>query len=283
MARLLCVAVLIFCFLAVASCQTSPAEEEQIWSGIKLAELAPPPSDRLAQPRFLGTVNMEVHVMELPADNVDQLEDLWQVLSAKPLRVTSYNAFSDNSFRVRAGRTQAWKQIEALLVAADGQKVSTTSLTVPDNDTIDFPIAHLPVARQIAFVGTNLMKQVANVGPGMLTLRLRAEPIPWARGVRKMIAYPVYTLPVTSTIQEFREKTEQHEFYFASAAFALQMGPGDLVVLGPDQYSGERTSLGGLFFNKPEGTLFFNPSKRTPPVHKHAVRVYILVCTGVSD
>lgn len=282
MARSLYIAVLIFCLLAAAGCETSPAEEEQIWRDIKLAEIALPPGDRLDPPQFFGTVNMEVHVMELPADNVGRLEDLWRVLSAKPIRMTSYNAFSYNSFRVRAGRTEVWRQIEELLMATDGQKVSTTSLIVPDNDTADFPIANLPVGRQIAFIGSNLMRQTANVGPGMLTLRLRAEPIPWARGVRKIIAYPTYTLPVTSAIPQFQDKTRQREFYFAPAAFALQMGPGDLVVLGPDQYSGERGTLGGIFFNQPEGRLFFNPGKRTPPVHKPAVRLYILVCTGVS-
>ncbi len=283
MARFLCVAVLIFCLLTAAGCETPPAEEEQIWKDIKLAEIAPPRGDRLDPPKFLGTVNMEVQVMELPADHVDQLDDLWAILSAKPIRMTSYNAFSYNSFRVRAGRTENWKRIEEVLMTADTQKVSTMSLAVPDNDTSDFPVANLPVGRQIAFIGSNLMRQTANVGPGMLTLRLRAEPIPWARGVRKIIAYPVYTLPITSTIAQFQDQTRQREFYFAPAAFALQMGPGDLVVLGPDQYSGERSTLGGIFFNQPEGRLFFNPGKRTPPEHKPAVRLYILVCTGVSS
>ena len=273
---------MVWCLLWAAGCATTPPAEEQIWRNIKLAEIAPPPGDRPDPPKFLGTVNMEIHVMELPADSVDQLDNIWQILSAKPIRMTSYNAFSYNSFRVRAGRTEIWKRIEELLVAADAQKVSTMSLIVPDNDTTDFAIVDLPVGRQIAFIGSNLMRQTANVGPGVLMLRLRAEPIPWARGVRKIIAYPVHTLPLTSTIQQLQERARRREFYFAPAAFALQMGPGDLVILGPDQYSGERTSLGGLFFNRPEGVLFFNPSKRKAPAHKPAVRLYVLVCTGVS-
>jgi len=254
-----------------------------IWAGVKIGDLAPLPSDRLPQPQFLGTVNMSVYLMELPADSVDRLDDVWQVLSPGTIRMNSYTAFSDNSFRVLFGRMETWDKIQELFAQAGGQQAATMSLVVPDNDTTDLPIARLPVARRITFIGNNLSKQTVNVGPGLLTLRLRAEPIPGARGVRKVIAYPVHTLPVAGTIPELQLRARQQEFYFAPAAFALQMGPGDFVVLGPDEYSGERATLGGLFFNNPEGTLFFNPSKRTPPQHKRGVRVYILVCTGISD
>ena len=73
------------------------------------------------------------------------------------------------------------------------------------------------------------------------------------------------------------------EFYFEPAAFAVQMAPGDLIVLGPDKYTSEQQTLGGLFFNRPEGTLFFNPARRTPPEIKPAVRVYILACSAIND
>ncbi len=248
-----------------------------------MRDLAPPPGDRLPPPQVLATVGIEIHTMDLPADNVDRLDDLWQLLSPGTIRMNSYNAFSENSFRVKFGRMEIWDQIRQLLADADGRQVGTTSLVVPDNDKTDFPVAELPAGRPIGFVGGNLTKQSVTLGPGVLALRLRAEPIPWARGVRKIIAYPTYTLPLASPIPELQAGARQREFYFDAAAFALPMGPGDLVVLGPDEYTGERRTLGGLFFNNPEGTMFFNPSKRLPPARKSAVRVYILVCTGISE
>ncbi len=60
------------------------------------------------------------------------------------------------------------------------------------------------------------------------------------------------------------------------------MGPGDLLVLGPETYTGERTTLGGLFFNEPADALFFNVHKPKPPQRRPAVRVYVLLCTQVS-
>ncbi len=270
--------------LGMAGCDTAPPPqpEEKIWEGIKISDLAPPSSDVPPTGQFFGGVNLEIHVMDVPADNVERLDALWQILTPGPIRMNSYNAFTENSFRVKFGRAELWPKIRELLAAADGQQAATSALMVPDNETTDLPIAHLPVGRGITFVGDNLSRQSVNVGPGLLALRLRAEPIPWTRGVRKVIAYPIHTLPLATAISQFQARARRQEFYFAPAAFALPMGPGDLVVLGPDKYTGERTSLGGLFFNNPEGALFFNPDKRKPPEHKPAARVYILVCTAVK-
>ena len=278
----LVVVVALSLLIGPAGCQNEPRRQQPTWDGVKIGELAAPPQDRLPPPQFIATARIDVHLMELPADNVDRLDKLWQALSVGPVRMSSYNAFSENSFRIRFGRAEMLGKIEDLLAEADGQRAGTISMTVSDNETSDLPIADLPVARQIAFVGNNLSRQAVSVGPGVLVLRMTAQPIPGARGVRKIIAYPTYTIPLKSAIAELQSRTRKHDFYFEPAAFACQMGPGDLVVLGPEEYTGERVTLGGLFFNKPDGTLFFNPTKRTPPEHKTAVRVYILLCTDVS-
>jgi len=264
-----------------AGCATKAREEERIWEQVKIGDLAPREGFPAAQ--FSATVTLDIHVMEMPADRVDRLDDLWPILSANPVKLTSYNAFTGNSFRMRFGRMDVWPQVHATLADAEARQVATTSMVLPVNDTSDLPIAELHAARQISFVGNNLSKQVANVGPGVLALRLRAEPIPWARGVHKIIGYPTYTIPVTSAIAPLQAKARRGEFYFAPAAFAVQMAPGDLVVLGPDEYTGERRTLGGLFFNNPEGVLFFSSAKRTPPVIKPAVRVYVMICTAIND
>jgi hypothetical protein len=108
-------------------------------------------------------------------------------------------------------------------------------VTIADNDKIDLPIAELPIARPITFVATDLSKQMAHVGSGILALRLVAQPTPWARGVRKIVGFPVYTLPTSGAIPELQARALQREFPFDSASFACQMeprsacpGPGDL-------------------------------------------------------
>jgi hypothetical protein len=284
MTRSLCVAVLILWLAGGTGCKTAPKEERKIWQQLKIIDLAPTvPQNGRDRPQFLATVQMEVRVFELPGENVDQLDDLWRLLSPKSVKMSSYNAFTDNSFRAKFGRIEAWEKIQKVLTETGTQRIATLSVSVPDNDIRDVPIADLPTGKVIAFVGNDLSSQTVNVGPGSLVLRLRAEPIPWVRGVRKIIAYPTYTLPTASAIPQLRVIARKNEFYFAPAAFAAQMGPGDLVVLGPGHYTGEQLTLGGLFFNNPLGRLFFDPAKPDPPQQKPAARLYVLICRSISD
>jgi len=268
----------------LAGCADAPKEERQIWQGVKIGDVAPTAKGKNREKvKFLATVQMEVRAFELPGENVDQLDDLWRQLSPKLVFMTSYNAFTDNSFRVKSGRIEMWEKIQKTLTAAGAQMTATLSLAVPDNDTTDLPIADLTAGRTIAFMGNNLASQTVNVGPGSLVLRLRAEPMPWAPGVRKIIAYPTYALPTSAAIPQLHLLARKNEFYFAPAAFAAQMGPGDLVVLGPDTYTGEQLTLGGLFFNNLQGRLFFDPAKSDPPQFKPGARIYVLICRGISD
>jgi len=267
-------------FFGLAGCKTKP-KEQQIWEQVKIGDLAP--RDKLAAPQFFSTVLLNVQIYDMPADRIERLDDLWPILSADPIKLSSYNAFTENKFRMRYGRTDAWPQIQSLLTEAAAQKASTFSITLPVNDMDDLPVAQVPMGREITFVGNNLLRQTVRVEPGLLALRLRAEPIPWARGVCKIIGYPTCTIPIVSAIKQLQEGARKKEFYFAPAAFAVQMAPGDMVVIGPDEYTSERQTLGGLFFNRPDGMLYFDPVKRTPPEVKPAVRVYVLVCSAIND
>ncbi|MCU0914438.1 MAG: hypothetical protein MUC88_07755 [Planctomycetes bacterium] len=278
----LVVALILGMIVSGAGCRGPSQPPQTVWKGEKLGDLVPPPADRPPPAQFLATAYLDVHVVDLPADHVEKLEPLWQILSAAPIRLSSYNAFSENSFRLLFGKIVLWEKIRRLLADADGQHVTTVSLAVADNDKTDLPIAEIPGNRPIAFIANDLSRQTARVGAGVLALRLVAEPIPWTPGVRKIIGYPAYTVPVQTPIPELQAKAQQREFYFASAAFACQMAPGDLLVLGPEKYTGERVTLGGLFFNRPDEVLFFNADKTTPPQRRPAVRVYIIVCGRVS-
>lgn len=279
----LVVALVLGAVLGVAGCKAPsrpsvPAAEE-----VKIPELAGPPRDRLPPARFLMSMALEVHVFELPADNVEKLQSVWKILSSAPIRLSSYNAFSENSFRLLYSKVTLWERIRTLLEDADGQQATTITLTVADNDKTDLPIAEVPVARPITFVAGDLSTQTANVSPGILALRLWAEPSPWARGVRKLVGCPTLTVPVSGTIPELQAQVQRQEFRFDSAAFACEMQPGDLLVLGPEKYTGERNTLGGLFFNRADGALFFNSRDRKPPERRPAVRVYVVICTRVSS
>lgn len=276
-------AVVAFLGLAMGGCKPAAEPVVPIWEQVKIGQLAAQTPDASRQAKFLATVNIDIYALDLPAENIGKLEDIWQLLTAKPIQTNSYSAFSGNSFRVRLGRTTMWDEIRDLLASAGAQDAGTMSQVIGNDEPADVPIASVPQDTTISFVGTNLSQQSVQVGPGLLVLRLREQAIPGARGVRKIIAYPVHTLPLTSTIPKLEAQARRREFYFASAAFAAQMTPGDLLVLAPDSYSGERISLGGLFFNRAEPVMFFDVEGNKPPQRRPAVRVFVLVCTRIND
>jgi hypothetical protein len=269
--------------LSLSGCEPASEPVVPIWEQVKIGELAPPSPDSSRQAKFLATVNLDVYTLDVPAENIRQLDDLWQTLSAKPIQTNSYSAFAGNSFRVRLGRTTMWEQVRDLLAAAGAQDAGTTSLVIGNDEPANLPVANVPQNSEISFVGTDLSSQTVKAGPGLLVLRLREQAIPGARGVRKIIAYPVYTLALTSAIPELDEQNRRREFYFDSAAFAAQMTPGDLLVLAPDSYSGETLTLGGRFFNRPEPVLFFDTETKEPPKRRPAFRVLVVVCTRIND
>lgn len=277
------IAAVILLSLALSGCGPTPEPAVPIWEQVKIGQIAPDSPDPSRQARFLATVNLDVYILDLPAENIDRLDDLWQSLSAKPIQTNSYNAFAGNSFRVRLGHAAMWEEIRRQLATAGAQDAGTISLVVGNDEPGDLPVANVAPDSAIWFVGTNLARHTVQVGRGLLVLRLREQVIPGARGVRKIIAYPVYTLPMTSAVPELRTQAARREFYFDSAAFAAQMAPGDLLVLAPDSYSGETLSLGGRFFNRPEPVLFFDPETKEPPKRHPAVRVFVLVCTRIND
>lgn len=264
-----------------AGCETFAERDTPIWETTKLGDLAPKGGQ--AQAEFLVAARFDIHVFDLPAENVEKLDDLWPLLSAKPIRTNSYNAFAQNFFRVRFERVEIWNRVQAVLREAGAQKAGTTALGVASDVPTDLPIAELPRPGAISYATMNLSWERARVEPGRLVLRLWAESIPGARGVRKIVAYPVATPALSSAIPQLEAKVRERAFSFASAAFAAQMGPGDLLVLGPNEYTAERGTLGGLFFNEPRDVLFLDPETTDPPQRKPAVRVFVLVCVGMID
>ncbi len=282
--RLDYIAILMGILLAAAGCGTPLGEDAApIWEQVKIWDLGPPASHPPRRAQVMGTIHFDVYAFDLPADNIERLGPVWQTLSAKPIHTNSYTAFAENGFRVRYGRLRVWKELEAMLAKAGGRGAGTTSLILSEEAPANLPIADVPQGHPISFVGTDLSRQIANVGPGVLVLRLRAQPVPGARGVRKMIAYPVHTLPSSLAIPELDAAARQREFYFGAAAFASQMSPGDFVLLAPNDYTGQRDTLGGLFFNKPVGTVFLDPEHKRPPERKPTVRIFVLICTRMTD
>ncbi len=260
----------------------TPAEKQKpIWETVKIGDIAPAQAGKLPV-KPLKTINFDAHIFEIPAENVGKLKDIWQTLYTKPLRFNNYNAFKDNLFSVRFGQIEMWNKILDLLRAAGGQRIVKVSLLLPDGQPSDVAVTGLNSQQTISYVSTDGSRETAPIGPGVLVLRIKAQKIPASRGVCDLIAYPVFVPPIRPAIPQLAARARLREFSFGCAGFGLKMGPGDFVVLGPEKYVSDQTALDGLFFSKPEGSMFFSETERKPPERKPAVRVFLLVCTGIN-
>ena len=283
-ARLVVCVLLSFCLVGC----TGPEEEEPVWEKVKIGDLAPYRSGKPPQAQLLKTINFDVHIFEIPAENINKLDDIWsgwkeEIDFRRPVRFDNFEAFSANSFAVRLGQIPMWNRIHDLLLAAGGQKITEVSLLLADGGAETIAITGLDSPRTIFFTSRRGSREGANVGPGILGLRIKAEKIPGLRGACNVNACPIFSPPkLSSSIPQLTTRAKLREFPFSSAAFGLQMSPGDFVFLGPKKYVSDQTTLGGLFFSKPEGSLFFSTTERKGPEHKPAIRIFLLVCTGIN-
>lgn len=259
-----------------------PQGEVPIWEKVKIGDLAPV-GGKPSQAELVKAVHLDVHVLEIPADNISELEAIRKQLHIRPLRLTSFKAFDGNSFLARFGRGNLWDEVRTVLTAANAQDVVRVSLMLTDGEPQTFAVTGLSSTQTVFYTAVDGSRQGANVGPGIIGLRIKADRVPSMRGVCDVVAYPVFSLPVKSAIKELDSQMKKREFPFTAAAFGLRMSPGDFVYLGPKQYVSDQSDLGGLFFTNLRGNLIIDRAARKPPERKTAVRVFLLTCTRIDD
>ncbi len=268
--------------LLLTGCDTLE-QNKPVWNEVSFGDLTAANNYSIPRPQLLNTINFDVHIFEIPSGNVGKLNTVWNSLHTSPIRFNNYRAFNGNSFIARFGQALLLDKIEELLVSAGGQRALKISLLMSANRPNDITITGLDKQQSVHYISAEGTKETAAVGPGMLVLRIKAVKVTGSEGVCIFVAQPVFTQPVMSSIPALAERAKLHEFIFGSAAFGLKISPGDFVILGPQKYDSSRSTLGGLFFSKPEGTLFFTNTEHKVPEHKPSVRVLLLVCTGVGN
>lgn len=279
--RLVLYVLLSFCLIGCAI-----PEEEPIWEKVKIGDLAPYHGDKPPEARLIKTINFDVDIFEIPAENISRLDDIWlswRTDFRRPVRFDSFYAFSANSFAVRIGQIPMWNRIHELLLAAGGQKITRVSLLLADSEAQTIAVTGLDSPRTVFFTSRRGSREGANIGPGILALQIRAQKIPGLRGVCDVTVCPVFSLPATGgSIPQLAARAKLREFPFDAAAFGVRMSPGDFAFLGPERYISDQTTLSGLFFSKPKGSLFLSATSRKGPGYKPAVRIFLLVCTAIN-
>jgi hypothetical protein len=267
MARLFQTTVLICLGFLLTGCN-APKKDDALWKQVKIRDIAPSHNATSPDNQLLKTINLDIHIFEMPAEKVSALDDIWPMLHTEPLRFNQ-DSFKANLFVGGFGQAQIWNQIRELLLAAEGKRIERISLLLFDGQTKDSTIIRLNNAQTVFYAPSGGEMEGVTIGPGEIALRIKAEKIPGSRGVCNVNVQPVFTSPTKSPIPELAAIEQAGDFSFSSAGFELKMSPGDFVFLGPEKYSGDNMTLGSLFFSRPGS--------------RPVVRTYLIICTGIND
>ena len=146
--------VALSCILTLFAGCSPPAETVPIWEKVKLRDLSPRRYGK-TDIRELKTANFDIFVFEIPAENIDLLDDAWKTLYTRPLRYNDYKAFAANSFLAGFGQSTMWDNIALLLRNADAGEVDSISLLLTDGQTDDLAITFLDREQTIFYVSNS--------------------------------------------------------------------------------------------------------------------------------
>ncbi len=270
--------------LLVAGCsfRAQPKEESpEIWEQTKLGELAPVGGFPGREVTPLVTTNLTAHIYDIPADKLPQLSSLWQNLELQGIRFRNHQAFRSNAFRIGRADLEKWEWIQMSLGQIGAIKVSSCTLMLSDQEDTDLRIRPIPQRHNLHFTNSKQEAQQADIGPGYLVLRMRDDRNYTLDQVCRLTAYPTFALESLPASPELAQHVKKQEVAFMAAGFKLNLRPNDLFVLGPEDYYGDQSTLGGLFFINESGNLFSQPGPHRSSQRKQAVRLMVVVCNAI--
>jgi hypothetical protein len=229
-------------------------------SSIKLSDLVPANPVSPAK-----TAVFKFYTIELPAENIDRLSDIWSMLYTKPIQLTNPRASSANDFKFVFGEIQMWQRIAEMLESAGAALIEKNKLLLDYGQIKDFTITQINSETKVSYITSDLTIGSLTVKSGRLVLRLSVSPIPGERGVCSFNATPALIPDIPPDANEQPQKTE--EKVFDALAFTVEMSPSDFFLMGPESYPGTN-SLGNLVFTTAQGRKIW---------------VYTVFCIGLSE
>ncbi len=259
-----------------------PAKDRPIWEKIKIGEIGASKGSPVQV--GLNTTNLDIHVFQVPAARVKQLHGLWDGLSARGYRYRNHQAFRSNAFRAAKCSLQQWDWVLGSLKEVGADKTATLSVWLSGDEDSDVSISPVPRAQQVSFSDAGGRRGQVTIGPGRLALRLNSSPMAQLGQARQLVGCPVFTVASSGgALAPLREMAKAREVPFWGAAFSIPIKEGDVLVLGPEDYHGDASSLGGLFFCDPQDALVVEPGKLRPVQRRPAIRIFVIVCTRLSE
>jgi hypothetical protein len=258
--------ICVFLFLLTFAPFGCKPKEKDVWEDTKITDLPPAKFDGMQGVDIVQTANFDIYVFEIPQNNLEQLDEIWNMLSKRGIFLLDYRAFSSNSFQVGLGRAAMLRAINKVIQEAKGRMVNKLTLLIPAGASEDMEAAFLEKPQSVFYISTDGSMTGNTLGPGNIVMRLLAKNIPSLTGTSNVQFSIIFRLPTTA-LYTLEILPKRGEYLFTPVLFNVSMGPGDLIVLGPEKLSNDASTLDGLFFGEKEGTSTF--------------RLYMVLCTTV--
>lgn len=252
------------------------------WDDVKLSDLkdpTTPPDLGVASP--IPGINLEVYCYEVPVDELKTLQPVWNPLSKQRIRFKNALSFQGNGFQFSRTKLDKLTWISGNLEQAKAVKLNMISLILTEDYHTDLVVTPLPSRRPVSFLNLKGDTESTTIGPGDLNLRFHAEKGAGSPYANQILVYPMATVPTYKGIEKFEELANQLSAAFMSTSLTAPVSPGDVFLLGPDEFYGDISTLGGLFFLNPGGRTFTDPENGERSM-KRTVRVYVILCTSVQ-
>jgi hypothetical protein len=184
--------------------------------------------------------------------------------------------FAANSFKFGFGEQQMWYTIADLLEPAGTIVERRIKMKLDYGQIDEFIIERVDTKMNLFYLKSNLEIKSLDIDQGQFVFKIMASPVTGIRGICRLEATPVYMPVKLSTDKELKENIS-----IDSLGFAVNMGPGDFFILGPQpEYAklvrDETTDMNTAGEKSLTNFLFTNPEK-------NKVRLFAVFCTGISD
>lgn len=246
---------------------TGCTQEPPIWETVKISDVIPRRNPSNRDGPWLKKANFKVYIFDIPAANANVLDRIWPLLSTKPLKLNDDKAFAANQFSAGFGRVRAWNQIADLLRDARAKKYMMISMMIPQQLAIDLSIAEFNTEQSIFYTAADGSVEGLTTNPGALVLRIKADPVPTAKGLCHLVVKPIYSPQIRTAVRQMIARAKAGEVPFDFLGFELNMAPDDLIFLGPKKFIDNRITLSGMFFTRPDRPM---------------LRTYLIVCTSIN-
>ncbi|MBN1796567.1 MAG: hypothetical protein JW804_07835 [Sedimentisphaerales bacterium] len=255
-----------YLLFTLTGCETQqPQQNTPSTQGLKITDLAPIDNDDIDY--NLKTMNFDIITLEIPAENLSMLDEIWPALYTKPITLANTFSYKGNAFQTAFGEIQMWKQVGEIIDSAQAQQSSRSRFLMTMEKTENFIIKNLIKPIDIYYLNASLSPEILTEQTGRISLNFKADKPLGTRGVCSLLITPTLITDKPAPSKDSTPDTDKNPF--EHLGLIAKMTPGDFLLIGPRKNYKQKDSLSSYFFHR--------------KYNREKVLIYAVFCIGIND